>query len=404
LKSGYTGYRSFTYLESEVDFRPFDLGDGRYREWAYRLPLQDHEEARAERIINDFPVISLHEHVGLFPRSVADTPEYVREGRMSTAFEALALSPLDAVFDNLLNGLCQIHSPNGWKWSEVLHDLGMRLCDLGHQDFLTLCRKVEDIHAAKQSGRIAWIASIEGAAMIENEIDRIDILHGFGVRNLGITYSQSNSLGSGLKETRDGGLTALGRKAVQRMNRLGMLIDCSHASELTTLDAVEVSEVPIMLTHTGARALWDSKRLASDRVIEAVAASGGLIGIEAAPHTTISRVNRRHTLDSYMEHFQYVEKLVGIDHVSFGPDAVYGDHVGLHDLYSGSLSLKETRSGNGASGELQAERVTHVRGLENPTEAFDNIIRWLVKNGYSDDDIGKVIGGNALRVLEEVWA
>jgi membrane dipeptidase len=404
LKSGYSGYRSFTYLESEVDFRPFDLGDGRNHDWAYRLPLQEDEEDRAARIVGEFPVISLHEHVGLFPSHVADTPEYVREGRMATAFEALALSPLDAVFDNLLDGLCQIHSPNGWKWSEVLHDLGMRLCDLAHQDFLTVCRKVEDIHAAKRSGRIAWIASIEGAAMIENEIDRIDILHGFGVRNLGITYSQSNSLGSGLKETRDGGLTALGRKAVQRMNRLGMLIDCSHASELTTLDAVEVSEVPIMLTHTGARALWDSKRLASDRVIEAVAASGGLIGIEAAPHTTISLENRRHTLDSYMEHFQYVEKLVGIDHVSFGPDAVYGDHVGLHDLYSGSLSLKETRSGSGVVGGPQAERVSHVQGLENPTEAFDNIIRWLVKHGYSDQDIGKVIGGNALRVLEEVWA
>jgi membrane dipeptidase len=400
LKSGYSGYRSFTYLESEVDFRPFDLGDGRNHDWAYRLPLQEDEEDRAARIVGEFPVISLHEHVGLFPSHVADTPEYVREGRMATAFEALALSPLDAVFDNLLDGLCQIHSPNGWKWSEVLHDLGMRLCDLAHQDFLTVCRKVEDIHAAKRSGRIAWIASIEGAAMIENEIDRIDILHGFGVRNLGITYSQSNSLGSGLKETRDGGLTALGRKAVQRMNRLGMLIDCSHASELTTLDAVEVSEVPIMLTHTGARALWDSKRLASDRVIEAVAASGGLIGIEAAPHTTISLENRRHTLDSYMEHFQYVEKLVGIDHVSFGPDAVYGDHVGLHDLYSGSLSLKETRSGSGVVGGPQAERVSHVQGLENPTEAFDNIIRWLVKHGYSDQDIG----GNALRVLEEVWA
>ena len=103
--------------------------------------------------------------------------------------------------------------------------------------------------------------------MIENELDRIEILYGFGVRLLGVTYSEANALGSGLKESNDGGLTSFGRKAVDRMNKVGMLIDCSHAGDRTTLDTIKVSRKPIILSHIGARALWNSNRLAPDDVL-----------------------------------------------------------------------------------------------------------------------------------------
>jgi membrane dipeptidase len=198
------------------------------------------------------------------------------------------------------------------------------------------------------------------------------------------------------------------------MNRVGMLIDCSHCGDRTTVETIEVSEHPIVLSHIGARALWDSNRLAPDSVLEACAARGGVIGVEAAPHTTLTPTHRRHGIEAYMEHFEYIRALVGIDHVGFGPDTVYGDHVGLHRLYAGNLSLKESRGGGGeaASGSVGGaaapaghdfEPVEWVRGLENPTEAGHNILRWLVRNGYPDDDIAKVMGGNVLRVLSEVW-
>jgi membrane dipeptidase len=93
---------------------------------------------------------------------------------------------------------------------------------------------------------------------------------------------------------------------------------------------IEQSTKPIFLTHVGARTLWDSKRLTPDQVLKACAHKGGVIGIEAAPHTTITHKNPAHNLDSYMEHFEYIKDLVGIDHVAFGPDTLYGDHVGLH--------------------------------------------------------------------------
>ncbi len=148
----------------------------------------------------------------------------------------------DCVFDNMMDGTCHIVSQNGWKFEDVLVDLGHRLCDLHHQDFLIQCKSVADIHRAHREGRIAWVPVLEGAAPIENELDRIDVLYGLGVRMMGVTYSESNALGSGLKEDNDGGLTKFGKQAVRRMNQVGMLIDCSHAGPQTTLDTVKHSE------------------------------------------------------------------------------------------------------------------------------------------------------------------
>ncbi len=399
-----TDYESFSYLDRGKDYRAFDLAAEVDRVPRHDIPLSSEEETRVNRLTDDNIFISLHEHLGVFPADIRESPNYCHEGRMATAFRALRDATWDAVFDNLMDGILNIESKSGWKWTEVLHDLGMRLCDLGHQDFLIHCKSIDDIKRAHNEGLVAWVASIEGSAMIENELDRIDILYGFGLRALGITYSESNALGSGLREPRDGGLTVFGRRAVERMNKVGLLIDCSHCGDQTTLDVIEASEQPIVLSHIGARALWDSNRLAPDDVLEACAKKGGVIGIEAAPHTTITRNNTTHSLDSFMEHFEYIKNLVGIDHVAFGPDTLYGDHVGLHDVYSAALSIKESRAGgSGPNKNPPHERVEYVKGLENPTECSHTIPRWMVKHGYSDDDIVKAMGGNALRILEEVW-
>lgn len=394
----YAGYRSYQYLEAGKDFVSFEMVDQVGRVEPYLLPLTEKEEERAADLAKESVIISLHEHPTIMPKDVErDLDAYERQGREHTAFEGLSQSILDCVFDNMMDGTCTISSPAGWKWQDVLHDLGMRRSDISHQDFVIVCERVSDIYRAHQEGKLAWVPSIEGAAPIENELDRIDILYGLGVRLLGITYSESNALGSGLKEKRDGGLTVFGRQAVERMNKLGMAIDCSHTGSLTTLDVIEHSTKPIFLSHVGARALWDSKRLTPDDVLKACAAKGGVIGIEAAPHTTITHKHPVHNLDPYMEHFEYIKDLVGIDHVAFGPDTLYGDHVGLHHAFAGNLSTKGTQ----ASREFP--EVDYVEGLENPTEAMHNILRWLVKHNYSTMDIQKVLGQNILRVLEEVW-
>lgn len=408
LHQRFEGYHSYQYLKESRDLREFDLVEGHGPFEPYLLPLSAEKEQRVLELAKSTIIISLHEHPHLFPKDVGEMKAYDMQGRTVTAYQALADSYWDALFDNFQDGTAIITSKNGWKWSDVIHDVGMRLCDLAHQDLVIKCEKVSDIYRAHQTGKIALIAAQEGAAMIENELDRIEILYGIGIRAMGITYSESNSLGTGLKEVKDGGLTGFGKRVVTRMNEVGMAIDCAHSSPQTTLDTIGCSAKPIFLTHTGARSLWNIKRLASDEVLKACAGKGGVIGIEAAPHTTMTRSRPGHDLESYMEHFEYLKDLVGVDHVAFGPDTLYGDHVGLHHVYAEALSIDAAHESHGRQGEQgsapEYEEVPYVRGVENPTEASKNILRWLVAHDYSDVDIEKVLGGNILRLLKEVWS
>jgi membrane dipeptidase len=396
-EKNYQGYTSFSYLEAGKDFKAYPLSREFDRVPPYILPISDEEEARIRRLLEANTIVSLHDHCFVAPDDLSQFMEFRRQGRDWTGYEGLARSGLDVVFDNMMDGTAMITSRAGWKWDDVIFDIGMRLSDIAHQEMVFLATTTADLRRAKDEGKIAFVISLEGAAMIENELDRIDVLYGLGVRCLGIAYSEGNALGAGLKEPRDGGLTVFGRKAVERMNKLGIAIDVSHAGDQTSLDTIEVSEKPVFITHAGARALWNSNRLKPDEVIRACAEKGGVIGIEAAPHTTITQKQPRHTIESFMEHFEYCANLVGIDHVAFGPDALFGDHVGLHHALTEQLSIGASR------GALAHPEVEYVEGLENPAEAFPNIVRWLVKHGYSDEDIAKVTGGNVLRVLDKAW-
>ena len=333
--------------------------------------------------------ISLHDHCGITPVDMNQNDEYVREGREWYGYEGLAASGLDGVFENFLDGTATITSKGGWKWTDVIHDLGMHLADVAHQSTVFVGGTVQDIEEAHRTGRIAMVPCMEGAAMIENELDRLDVLFGLGVRMCGIAYSESNQLGGGVKDPGDGGLTRFGLDAVRRMNRLGMAIDLSHTGDVTAMQTCEASERPVFLSHSGARALFSERKLKEDDLLKAVAATGGMIGIEGSPHTTISPAHPRHSLEGVMDHFEYCVDVMGIDHVGFGPDTFFGDHVGLHVLYAGNLDTGEV-------GEF--EPVEYVEGMENPSE-FPNVIRWLVGHGYDDEQIAKVVGGNALRAL-----
>ena len=251
INKRYDGYRSFDYLKATRDFREFDLLEGASLFPAYEVPLTAEQEKRTLELAERLVMISLHEHPHIFPKQAADIPAYDSEARVSTAYEALADSWWDCVFDNFQDGACFITSKSGWKWEDVIYDMGMRLCDIAHQDFIIKAEKVEDIYRAHREGRLALVCAQEGAAMIENELDRIEILYGIGLRVLGITYSESNALGTGLKEPGDGGLTSFGRRAVARMNEVGMAIDAAHSSDQTIIDTAECSKHPIFLTHTG---------------------------------------------------------------------------------------------------------------------------------------------------------
>src|SRR6202035_2198550 len=379
-------------------------------------------------------VVSLHDHPVRFPADMALTPQYNRTGRQHTAFAGLASSGLTVVFDNMMDGTAYVTGNTPWQWDDVVTDLGMRQADIAHADRVMVVRTLRDIQFAHETGRVGIVFGLEAATPIGNDLDKLDILFGLGVRQVGIAYSDSNGLGAGLNEPVDYGLTAFGRRAVKRMNDLGLAIDLSHASDRTGIETAAASRAPVLMTHAGARALWDIPRLKGDDVLRAVADTGGVIGISAAPHTTISASHRTHSIASVMDHFpycadlvgldhvgfapdtpygrpaspppypiasvmdhfHYCADLVGLDHVGFGPDTLYGDHVGLHRTFAGLL-------GHPASARPDHPVVEYVDGLENPSEAFHNIAAWLVRDGLTDEEIIKVLGGNVLRALAAIW-
>jgi membrane dipeptidase len=394
----YSGYTAYEYLEEGVDYAKRDWARQIGRVAPYQaLDLSSEQDERTRRLLNDEIVISLHDHPQVFPADMAFLRDHIRTGREPTGYEGLSRSGMTAVFDNGMDGTCCISSDAGWKYQDVLFDLGVRMADLAHQDYVIKAESVADIRYAHETGRLAHVFGLEAATMIENEVDRLDVLYGFGVRQIGIAYSEANTLGSGLKERGDGGLTYFGERAVKRMNQLGLAIDISHSGDITSMDVIKASTKPIFITHCGSREVWPTARMKPDAIIKACAERGGVLGIEAAPHTTLSDKHPLHSIESVMDHFEHLLDVIGLEHIAFGPDTLFGDHVGLHNAFAANLSMQQVHS------TVEFEKVEYVDGLENPAECFFNIIGWLVKHGYSDDEIKAVTGGNILRVLEEVW-
>jgi len=391
------GYTAYSYLTAGEDFRSFELVPEFGRVPPYAAGLTTEQEERAGRLLRDSLVISLHDHPSRFPVRMEETPDYYRTGRQHAAYAGLAASGMTVVFDNMMDGTACVTGKAPWRWEDIITDLGMRQADLAHASGVMTIRTVADIDEAYRSGQVGLVFGLEAATPIENEIDRLDVLYGLGLRQIGIAYSDANSLGSGLAEETDGGLTAFGHRAVTRMNQLGLAIDVSHSSDRTALDVCRQSDRPVFITHAGARAVWGTSRMKPDSVLRAVAGTGGVIGMSAAPHTTLSAAHPRHTIESVMDHFSYCADLVGIEHVAFGPDTLYGDHVQLHRVFADLLGLGRATSGP------DFERVAYVDGLENPTENFANICGWLVQHGFDDEAIRAVLGGNIYRALQSVW-
>ena len=151
-KKRWDGYVSFSYLEPGVDYKEFELSPqiGRVEPFVYPLSDADHE--RAERLLRESICISLHDHCGITPVDMAQNDDYVREGREWYGYEGLAASGLDAVFENFLDGTATITSKGGWKWTDVIHDLGMHLADVAHQSTVVVGSTVGDIEEAGAGG------------------------------------------------------------------------------------------------------------------------------------------------------------------------------------------------------------------------------------------------------------
>jgi membrane dipeptidase len=261
---------------------------------------------------------------------------------------------------------------------------------------LVLALNTADITQAKRDGKAAVLINFQNAP-IEDRLDNIDMFYGLGLRSMQVTYNERNLLGDGSTERTNAGLSDFGIAAVKRMNELGILVDSSHSGYQTTMDAIQFSERTPIISHSNCAALNPHPRAKTDEQIRALAAKGGVMGI-----TNVNIMVKKDlpvTIEHFIDHIEHVVKLVGVDHVGFGSDSAmsgwdtdpekeelymkvyYGPHL-FKDTYGFRYPLA-------------------VEGM-NDEYKWKSVTAGLLKRGYSDTDIGKIVGGNWLRVFSEV--
>jgi len=358
------------------------------------IKLSEAEEQRFDSLMEKLIKVSLHDHTVVFPEDPDQFIEFARSGDWVIGVEGLARSRLDAVFEGMDDGTCLARSPDPWSWDNVIYQLGLINYYVSKIEEIFIGLSADDIVKAHNDDKLAMFIHLEGAPHMGEEIDLLRILYGLGVRCMGVVYSVGNEYASGLADDKDYGLTPLGARLIDAMNEIGIVIDLAHANDKTCLETMEISNKPVLITHAGARSVWPTRRMKPDEVLTALADNGGVIGIEAAPHTTISERHLSHSIESIMDHFIYIEELIGIDHLAFGPDTLFGDHVALHKVFHEYLSIQKSKET-----DIEYPHVDFVDGLENPSQ-YPNIIRWLIKHGYSDTEIEKITFKNIYRVLK----
>jgi membrane dipeptidase len=258
-------------------------------------------------------------------------------------------------------------------------------------------RTPADLERARKEGKVGVIYSFESAAMLEDKIERIELFRQLGVRVMQLTYNRRTPFGVGCLDGEDEGLTELGRKAIAKMNELGVALDLSHSNTRTTADGIAASTKPPIITHAGCRAVYMHPRNKEDRELKALADRGGVVGIYMLPYLTASP--KQPMLDDYLQHLEHALKVCGEEHVGIGSDVPFF-HVDDADLAEMKQAAEKRKAdGIAAPGE---DRPTYIPDLNTPRK-MELIADALLKRGHKTAVVEKILGANFRRVFGEIW-
>lgn len=254
-------------------------------------------------------------------------------------------------------------------------------------------RQTEDIQAAKEYGKLGVILGLQNTAAIEEDLDLIPVLKGMGIRIMELTCNERNYVADGCFERVDAGLTRFGVEVIRRMNEHGIVIDVSHAGPQSTIEAIQRSDGPVAIMHSNCEALYDYPVNKTDEQIKLLAEKGGVFGCSFWP--LLFRKGMKATLSDYVDSIDHVVDLVGINFVSVASDFFINRSKKELQKYHGG------RSKSWWTVEVDWP-IEMPNGLRDP-EDCPNITVELVKRGYSERDILKILGGNLMRLFEQVW-
>ena len=272
--------------------------------------------------------------------------------------------------------------------AEAMHRLtSARAGIAARPDRLLLATSVADVRRAHAEGLLAVGLHLEGTECLERDVDMIDTMYALGIRHAILAFNQNNSASGGCADVGNVGLSRLGRRYLDRMRQAGMLLDVSHMSAAAAFEAIEHLGVPVVATHSNAAALFPHYRNLSDELVDAIAESGGLVGISGSS----MYLGRDGTLaEVAFRHIDYLVQRVGAAHVGIGTDYIVDT-----DAVARLLSARPDEWPDGDWTDVKIDCL--------PPEQLADVIGLTARAGYGEPAIGDILGGNYLRIAEAVW-
>ncbi|MGI6485869.1 MAG: dipeptidase [Tepidanaerobacteraceae bacterium] len=276
-------------------------------------------------------------------------------------------------------------------WFKTLRD---------HSDKLLHVTTVEDIFRAKKENKLGIIFAFQNTNHFNNDLNMIEVYQRLGIRMVQLCYNVKNSVGDGCTERTDCGLSKFGMKVIFEMNRVGIVIDLSHTGYKTTMEAIEVSQKPVIFSHSNVNSVCYSHRNLFDNQIKAVASKGGVVGINGYPAFVANK--SKPNLNDFLRHVDYAAELVGTEHISLGIDYDVCTAGFIRDEEAKAIYNGYVEAGLYDPNVYPPPPWYFPEGIEVP-DKLPNLTAALMDRGYSEKDIKNILGNNLIRVFKEVW-
>ena len=263
-------------------------------------------------------------------------------------------------------------------------------------DLIMPVRSGDDIRAAKASNRLGIVFGFQNCSPIDDDLGLIQVLHELGARIMQLSYNNQSLLATGCYEDDDPGITRFGKQAIKEMNRVGMLIDMSHSAERSTLEAIELSERPITISHANPSFFHSALRNKSDKVLQALGESGGMLGFSLYPFHLKNGGDC--SVDEFCQMIAQAADLMGVDNIGIGSDLCEGWGYDTLEWMRSGRWTHNVDYGEGAAGDKAwPKQPEWFEGIGD----IHNISAGLLANGFNASDVDKIMGGNWLRFFEE---
>ena len=258
-----------------------------------------------------------------------------------------------------------------------------------HSDLIFQGRTAACVDLARQTGRTAIFFGAQNPSCIEDDIGLVEVLHTLGLRFMQLSYNNQSLLASGVYEDEDTGLTRMGREVVDEMNRVGMVVDMSHSGERSTLEAIERSSRPVAITHANPASWHPALRNKSDRVLSALAETGGMLGLSLYPHHLAGGGDC--TLQSFCDMAARTVDLMGPGRVGIGSDLCQDQPDSVVDWMRTGRWTKGTDYGEGSAA---APGFPPMPAWFGDNRDFPRIAEGLAAAGLDRDTVEGLMGGN----------